>query len=360
MTDQKTDHFKKVFLFLIIILTLKWTMAMDNKTVNMPGDILFHKLDSLEGFEVKARKAEIKEVNGSPALELDGMIVFPNQKLSDAHIEVEILARGSCYPGIAFRIVDDKNYELAYAVPHVSNQVDAIQYDAVFNGSNTWQLYNGEPYQKKATIPTGKWFTLRIDITGSRASIQVGDQAPLIVEHLSHPDTPGAIGLWTYQPAFFRNLKVTTPTEITLHGKSAAAPRGTIPAWKHERGGVLKCEPGGILNLNRYMSLAKEPVKLSRSFQLSSPTTVRIGVGFSDTLTLFIDAKEVFQGSHIFKGFANIASRGWVSPNQETIELPLAAGIHEIRAELGVTEPFGWGLLVTLNGEGLQLLRPQH
>jgi hypothetical protein len=356
MIDKKTHYLKSVFLFLIIILPLKWNAAVDNETLKKPKEFLYHKLDSLEGFEVKARTAEITELNGSPVLKLDGMIVFSKQKFSDASIEVEILAQGACYPGIAFRIADDKNYELAYAVPHTSNQVDAIQYDPVFNMSNTWQLHNGEPYQKAAAVPTGEWFSLRIDITGHRAAIWVGDQSPLVIERLSHPPKPGTIGLWTFKPAFFRNLRITAPGEIgNLKGKSAQAPLGAINAWNLHGGGILKCDPTGILNLNRYMEPSKEAVKISRDFRLAASSKVVIGVGFSDILTLFIDGKEIFQGSHVFKGFGDIPSRGWVSPDYKKIELPLKAGSHKISAELKVTEPFGWGLIVTLNSQNLQL-----
>lgn len=320
------------------------------------GELLFHKLDSLTGFEVKARTAEITALDGSSVLKLDGMIVVAEQTFSDVRIEVEILVRESCYPGIAFRIADDNNFELAYAVPHASNQPDAIQYDPVFNRSNTWQLYNGQPYQRAAAIPTGKWFTLRIAIKGRRAAVWVAGQPPLIIENLAHLHTSGSVGLWTYKPAFFRNLRISTPGEIARgQGKPAQAPLGTITAWERQDGQILRCEPNGILNLNRYMQPSRQGVKVSRSFQLSGPSKVMIGVGFSDELTLFIDGKNIFQGSHLFKGFKDIPSRGWVSADHQKIELPLAAGTHKIEAELKVTEPFGWGLIITLNSPNLHL-----
>jgi len=75
---------------------------------------------------------------------------------------VEIFAEAPCYPGIAFRVKDPGDLELAYVVPHASGQWDAIQYDPVFNGSNTWQVYHGPPYQAAATVPTGEWLTLRV------------------------------------------------------------------------------------------------------------------------------------------------------------------------------------------------------
>jgi hypothetical protein len=35
------------------------------------------------------------------------------------------------YPGIAFYVADVLNFELAYTVPHVSGQWDALQYNCV-------------------------------------------------------------------------------------------------------------------------------------------------------------------------------------------------------------------------------------
>ena len=320
------------------------------------NDIFFHKLDSLEGFEVKARSSEITKLDGQSVLKLDGMIVLSEQNISDACIEVEILAEESCYSGIAFRIADDKNYELAYAVPHVSGQIDAIQYDPVFNGSNTWQLYNGESYQKTAEVPTGKWFSLRIEISGDRAAIWVDNQPPLIVEHLAHSQKSGSIGLWSFKPVCFRNLKVTAPKEINdLKGKSAEAPLEAILDWKLTDSRILKCEPNGILNLNRYMPPPNNAMIVSRDFHLSAPSKVEIGIGFSDTLKLFIDGDEIFQGENLFKGFTDIPSRGWISPDFKNIELQLNPGNHRIEAELQVKEAFGWGLLLTLKGQNLTL-----
>jgi len=346
------NFLKIILLALILILYINCNDRMNQKN----SDIFHHKLDSLEGFEVKARSSEITKIDGQSVLKLDGMIVLHEHNISDARIEVEILAQESCYPGIAFRIADDKNYELAYAVPHVSGQTDAIQYDPVFNGSNTWQLHNGEPYQKTAEVPTGKWFSLRIEITGDRAAIWVDNQPPLIVEHLAHSQKSGSIGLWSYEPACFRNLKVAAPKEINdLKGKSVEAPLGAILDWKLQDGRILKCEPNGILNLNRYMPPSNNAMKVSRDFHLSAPAKVEIGIGFSDTLKLFIDGDEIFQGENLFKGFKDIPSRGWVSPDYKNIELQLNPGNHRIEAELQVKEAFGWGLLLTLKGQNLTM-----
>ncbi len=354
MTSSKS-YLKAVFFFCIIILFIACNIGMNKKDQKL----FFHPLNSLTGFEVRARSSEITELDGQSVLKLDGMIVFSEPIISDASIEVEILAQESCYPGIAFRIADETNFELAYAVPHVSGQPDAIQYDPVFNGSNTWQLFNGESYQKAAEVPTGEWFSLRINIIGHRAAIWVGDQPPLIIEKLAHPQTSGPIGLWAFKPAFFRNLKVTTQREMEdQRGKSAQAPSGVISAWKLPGGKILTCEPTGILNLNRYLQPSQEGIKVFRDFHLTAPGKVAISLGFSDKLTLYIDGEEVFNGEHLFKGFDDIPSRGWVTSDYKNIELSLESGVHKIEAELKVTEPFGWGFIITLSGQNLVLQSP--
>ncbi len=348
----KNKYLSILLLLLVVVMSIKCSDSTNKKD----RYLFYHKLDSLEGFESKARTIEMSELDGLSVMKLDGMIVFPEQDISDASIEVEILAQEPCYPGIAFRIADDNNYELAYAVPHASGQPDAIQYDPVFNGSNTWQLHNGEPYQKSADIPMGEWYSLRIDITGNRAAVWVGNQPPLIIEHLAHSQASGPIGLWAFRPTFFRNLKVTTPKKIKgLKGKSAVAPQGAILDWKLQDDRILKCEPNGILNFNRYMQPSKNAVKVSREFHLSAPGKVKIGIGFSDSLILYIDGEEIFRGENIFKGFEDIPSRGWVYLDFKNIELLLKAGTHTIEAELKVTEAFGWGLLVTLMAPSLTL-----
>lgn len=348
MIDRKKLLLKTSFILLIVFFSLEWSFPMNNTTHNK--DLFFHKLDSLDGVVIKAGNAEIKQHGGSSVLELNGMIIFPQQMHTDATIEVEIFAPAACYPGIAFRIDGDSGFELAYSVPHASNLPDALQYDPVFNGSNTWQLFNGPCYQKQGIIPTGKWFSLRIDIQGDRAAVHVDAQPPLIVEKLAHTPTQGAVGLWTFLPALFRNFRISTPNKIELTGKIPQAPEGAIMTWKLDDQKKLQCEPNGILNLNRYLPPAKEGVTVSHDFHLETPGKFSISAGFSDELILNIDGKEIFRGVNQFKGFKDIPSRGWVTQGENMLQIPLDAGDHKIEAQVKISEPlFGWGLIITIN-----------
>ena len=128
---------------------------------------------------------EICEWQGRQALQLSGqgasLLVVPDLFLEQGWIEIDIGADGVAFPGLAFRVLDRLNYELAYIQPHTSGQWDALQYDPVFHGSNTWQLYHGPGYQRATQVPTGRWFRLGVDVCGDRVAVAVDGQPPLIV-----------------------------------------------------------------------------------------------------------------------------------------------------------------------------------
>ena len=316
-----------------------------------------HALDTLDGLEIPAGTARIVEEDGRKALELEGLVLIPDLVLEDVGIEVEVFAPAPCYPGIVFRFADLGAFELAYAVPAVSGQSDAIQYDPVFNRSNTWQLHTGPAYQKQAAVPTGEWFTLRADVEGERAAIRVGDQPPLVVERLSHGQTTGRIGLWTFRPARFRNLSVTSPRSFEdLSGEHPHAPEGAIDAWWLEGTGTLASEPNGVLNLHRYLPSSETEVRLVRHFAIDDETDLEVSFGYSDELRLSLDGELLFEGTHTFTGFDSEEARGWLRPLDNRLVRRTGAGRHTLEAVLRVTEPFGWGLIVTLGGGEVRLL----
>jgi hypothetical protein len=191
--------------------------------------------------EIHAAQAEVITWRGREALRLeDGLALVPNHRVADASLAVQIGADEPAYPGIAFRVADALNFELAYAVPHVSGQWDALQYDPVFHGSNTWQVYHGPSYQGATQVPTGRWFRLKVDFSGARAAVSVDGQPPLVVERLAHPTATGLFGLWTYRPAYFCDLRVSTGDGLDIpQGEMPSAAEGTVEAWFVEGYGVV-------------------------------------------------------------------------------------------------------------------------
>ncbi len=316
-----------------------------------------HHLDTLDSLEIHAVTAQIVEEDKRRVLELEGVALIPDLELEDVGIEVEVLAPAPCYPGIVFRFADLHAYELAYAVPVASGQCDAIQYDPVFNGSNTWQLHTGPAYQKQAKVPTTEWFTLRVDVVGERAAIQVGDQPPLVVERLSHGQTAGRVGVWTFRPARFRDLCVTPPRSLdSLSGETPQPPEGAIDAWWIPGTGSVACEPNGVLNLNRYRAPSDTELRVIRRFALDDEIDLEVSFGYSDELRLILDGTQLYEGTNVFAGFESEEARGWVRPESNRLVCRTGAGHHQLEAVVGLTEPFGWGLIVALGGGEVRLL----
>jgi hypothetical protein len=314
--------------------------------LSQPHDFFFHN-----------EKAETVEWQGHRALKLNGLALLPALALTEGHIEVQIGTDGAAYPGIVYRAVDVLNYELAHAQPHTSGQWDTLQYDPVFHGCNTWQLYHGSAYQRTAAVPTGAWFKFSIDFKDQSALIHVGDQAPLFVSRLAHPHLNGLIGLWTYLPAHFCDLRVT-PLENDLLPAAPSQPidSGNIHTWFAEGFGSIGCEPTGILNLNRYFPADLGEVRLTRLIDVATEGSIGLEVGFSDELTLQIDDQVLFTGHNLFQGMsADWATRGYVEPTTY-LRHTLVPGQHRLTAILKNTEFFGWGLIVNLLGDNFKLL----
>jgi hypothetical protein len=311
-----------------------------------PRDLFFH-----DG------TLEIVTWQGRRALKLNGLALLPALTLAEGHVEVQIGAEGAAYPGIAYHVADVLNYELAYAQPHTSGLWDAIQYDPVFHGSNTWQMYHGPAYQHAAHVPTNAWFKFSIDFQDQRAVIRVGDQAPLFVARSAHTQPDGSIGLWTYLPAYYCDLRVATlEHDLPVTASDQAIDPGNIDAWFVEGFGLIRCEPTGILNLNRYFPVALGEVRLTRSIDVLAAESIGLDVGFSDELTLQVDDETIFTGRHLFQGMSNDwGTRGYVEPTTH-LQHTLTPGQHRLTATLKATEYFGWGLIVNLRGDNFKLL----
>lgn len=248
--------------------------------------------------------AEIAVWHGQEVLRLSGqgasLALIPELCLSQGKIEVDIEAEGAAYAGIAFRALDTYNYELAYIQPHTSGCWDALQYDPVFHGSNTWQVYYGAGAQQMAQVPPQTWIRLKVEFKGQQALVQAGEQPPLLVSRLAHPHQSGLVGIWTYLPAHFANLRVWDDLPDWTHLNFPALPGentcGLLDAWFLDGFGKVNCEPGGILNLNRYLPVTVKEVRLIRQIEMLENGSLTLDLGFSDELNLQMDDQVIFTG----------------------------------------------------------------
>jgi len=314
---------------------------------------------------VRDPQPQICDWQGRKALRLSGqeasLLVIPELFLSQGWIEVDVGADGAAYPGIAFRVLDSLNYELAYIQPHTTGKWDALQYDPVFHGSNTWQLYYGPGAQKNADVPPQSWHRVRVEFQDQRALIRVGEQEPLLVSQLAHNHVTGLVGLWTYLPAYFSNLRISDdqPDIPSLYQeKTEDLTLNTVSEWFLEGFGVVDTEANGILNLNRYLPVSESEVSLIRDVKVHKDGMFVFNVGFSDQLTLQIDGEVIFSGENLFRSSPKWNERGYVKVDQP-VSHHLSKGTHRITAILKAKEYFGFGVAIIIEGDEYRLL-PAH
>jgi hypothetical protein len=315
---------------------------------------------------IRDPKPEICNWQGRKALQLSGqgasLVIVPDLSLSQGWIEVDIGSDGAAYPGIAFRVLDGLNYELGYIQPHTSGQWDAMQYDPVFHGSNTWQLYYGLEAQKNVDVPVQTWHHFRIEFQNLRARLRVGEQEPLIINRLAHNHQSGLLGLWTYLPAYFSNLRIGD--DLIEIGSSLdqepneELPSGMVIKWFLEGFGVVDTETNGVLNLNRYLPITEQEVKLIREIDVREAGDFVFKVGFSDQLKFQIDGEVVFTGENLFHASPKWEERGYVRPDHQIVHR-LDKGMHRVTAILNAKEYFGFGIALNIEGAGYSLL-PAH
>lgn len=275
------------------------------------------------------------------------------------------------YLGIVFRIGSLTNFEYIYFQPHTSGKWDAVQYDPVFNMSATWQLYNGKSFQATANVPTKEWFHVKIEVVDDSAKIYVDNSPKQILSvKLKHDYISGSVGVCSYHPAIFANLKITKHAPINI------LKRRTLPViddktyisnwlisepydnynFAIEKPFLVKdlitkwhkinVEENYLINLNRYFTKSDTKNTVLAKTILSSEKAQKkeFHFGYSDKIKVYLNSKELFMGDNSFFESGRYEDRGYVTHKDETIELPLIKGENELIIEIS-EDKFGWGFI---------------
>ena len=140
------------------------------------------------------------------------MCVFNRVTARDADISVRFKAisgQKDQGAGLVWRYRDKDNY---YVVRANALEHNVVLYK-VENGKRTDLPLKGEgrTYGKKATVPSGAWSTLAVNVNGSLFEVLLNGAKLYEVEDPTFPD-PGRIGLWTKADSVIRfdDLTITT------------------------------------------------------------------------------------------------------------------------------------------------------
>lgn len=305
---------------------------------------------------------------------LAGSAVLKDVLFEDGVIEVDLAVSGArSYPGIDFHRGAPGFHEHVYVRPHRAGLYpDAVQYTPVMNGISGWQLYNGPGWTSSAELPEGEWLTLRLEVSGARARVFVGEteEPALLVDTLHHGAGPGGVGLsgpadgsacfsrfrlsHAAPPPFPPPAVVDSPPGLIEEWEiSPVIPMAEIdtehapdPEWlaglAWERVGT---EPSGLVNLARYRSRSGSgpDVVLARATLHAERAQSReLRFGYSDAVAVFLGGRLLFRADSSYRG-RDPSFLGIVGLH-DALYLPLEEGENELL--LMVMESFGgWGFM---------------
>lgn len=316
--------------------------------------------DDLEKFDLGDSGARPSEWKGRKALYLEKMnsAVFLRDEVSyqSFRLQAEVAIPGEVgFIGFVFGAKDSTNYELVYLAPV------EIQYDPVMNGSMTWQIYNGPSYQKPLPNTTGTWqkFTVEVQAEGARVYLWDSTDPLLIISNLQHGGKIGKVGVWNFLPSYIRNLSIEEIDPVPMLKRTTdfnkLKSETFITEWlvsnpffkdKPEEQNWTKAfvEENGTLNINRlHRAEPGAVVEVKSMIMLPEEQETLLSLGFSDSIRLWINDKEVYQGDWYW---SPPTDDGRIRPDFASVPVNWKKGVNAIRAEISQRESFGWGLTV--------------
>ena len=288
-------------------------------------------------------------------------------------IEFDIsFEKDRCFPGLMFRITDDKNFEFLYLRPHQSGNPDAIQYCPIFFGLDSWQLYTGEGYCAEKDFAFNAWMHVKVIISGKIAELYLNNEPTptLFMYHLQREPTFGGLALDNHSPAKvrFANFTYSKLTDPPMKSAPKIIPPlepGVIKNWQVSAGfsekdlgsrfilqrSVIKnltwqtigSEELGFANIGKHVIKTAEKNTVFAKFEVESAKEQikQMALGFSDRCRVYLNGKLLYGGSNTFKSrdYRFYGTIGY----WDQLFLDLKKGRNEV--VVAVSEDFGgWGV----------------
>jgi hypothetical protein len=365
--SRKNSRMKITYLLLAITAMLRCCQA-SGQTVTVPF--------TSDRWIKEGAKGAVETFLGKECILLtSGTLVLKDLALQDGTIEADIsFPQQRGFPGISFRRVDAKNYELFYVRPHQSGNPDATQYTPVFNDQAGWQLYHGEGYSKATPFKFEQWHHIKIDVHGREAEIYFDDmQKPLIrATELKRDPAAGTIALnGGGIPTRYANLQYTIKQPVTQAAMPVPAngADGLVTQWqvsnqvsrklfenKKQLAPAFKStftwttqssEASGTINLSRFTQPKDTGNAMVAKLTIESKVeqVKAISFGFSDYVVVYLNDKALYAGRDNFlsRDYRYLGTIGFF----DSLLLPLKKGVNELW--FVVAEDFGgWGVKAKL------------
>lgn len=320
-----------------------------------------------------------------------GMAYRPDWTLGDGTIELRLGEPTGAFAGVAFRMSSSSDYDIIYFnATSDGDRWAGLQYQPVFQGETTWQLYYRDGYRATLPATTSRTPHVRIVIAGGRADVFVDEAAQpvLRVPALKRDAQPGHVGVWSAggpsgTSVLFSDLRIdahrvplpeVASQETASDGQlvrwrlsdrmdapgGVRAPRA-LPAtldWRHAR--VADAERDGTVNLTKVIGNSAGPQRVNvfggAGWGLAYAETVLVSdraarvplsLAYSDGVGVYLNGERLYAGDNSIDS-RYPGSLGAIGGENDTVDLPLRAGRNEL--VLCVTDKaFGWGFKARLD-----------
>ncbi|CCH57634.1 hypothetical protein BN8_p06832 (plasmid) [Fibrisoma limi BUZ 3] len=281
---------------------------------------------------------------------------------------------------------NDKNYESFYLRPHQSGNPDATQYNPVYNGWPSWQLYHGEGYTAPVQLSFNQWMHVKLVIADQQLQVYIDNMAQpvLVVPQLQRPVQPGTISVGGASDgaAHYANFSYTVLEKplLTPVPPPQAVPAGAITIWQVSNAfaesaisnvvqltpdqknklswQTMEAEPTGRLNLARSVVWSSTATTTFARLLIDSEReqTKPLQLGFSDRAQVYLNDTLLYRGHDEFRSrdYRFLGSMGYY----DTLYVRLRKGRNELW--IAIAEDFGgWGVQALLvDQSGLRFPRP--
>jgi len=302
-----------------------------------------------------------------------GRAILKDVDFANGVIEADMAFDGRrTFGHIFFRMQSDDNFENFYIRPHKTGLNDAQQYQAIFNGQSSWQLYSNKGFTAPAQIPHKRWMHVKMEIFGTQAQIYLdnSEEPTLIVTNLKHGESSGWIGVSTDMngSAYVANFSYQPDNTLSFDDPPKfETPYGMFTGWKLSQTFKLsridmrhypdndflseitwqdvKSEHSGMVNIARYVTrTGAEPdcIYAKTVIEADNDEIRTITFGYSDAVVVFLNGQILFTGNSSFR-LRDPAFLGIVGLF-DSVSLPLRKGRNELM--LLVAESMGgWGFI---------------
>jgi hypothetical protein len=313
------------------------------------------------------------------------IVTVKDLEFANGTIEYDIaFTEKTRFTAIHFRRKNEANSEHFYlrGIWRKDHKINTgLQYAAVLNGVNLWDLSGG--YQSNANMNQEGWNHVKLVVKDRQLLAYVNDMTvpalyvPLMdgnwkkgrvtfdgsayIANLTvTPDaTPGLVGSKGFDPTFndsrfLRNWQVTEPIDLPTGQEPTqdVLPTATT-SWS-----TIAAERHGLVNISRRYGATprgtRRMVWLKATIKASKDQVRKLDFGFSDEVYVYLNGKPLYQDKNLYNTPGMKTPRGRCSLENSRIELPLGEGDNELL--IGVTNFFfGWGIMARFDDvEGLR------